>query len=31
MTDKNYEVFVKFKELFNKSEIFNDEFNFRIF
>ena len=27
----NYEVFVKFSEQFNKSEIFNDEFYFKIF
>ena len=27
----NYEVFVKFEEQVNKSEIFNDEFYFKIF
>ena len=31
LTDNNCQVFVKFLEQFNKSEIFNDEFYFQIF
>ena len=30
LTEKNYKVFDKFYEQFNKAEIFNDEFYFKI-